>query len=149
MIIYKITNKGNGKVYIGKTKKTPEARWKQHYRDAENPLKRFRLHEDILKYGKDCFDIEIVDEAATDEEACEKEIRWIEKCSCIFPNGYNVSKGGRNGGNTKKVMNVTTGEVFDSISDAAKKYNKCNRSIAQVLNKPQWKCAGCHWITIT
>jgi predicted GIY-YIG superfamily endonuclease len=71
--IYKITNSVNGMIYIGKTKRDISIRWKQHCNDAKNPLKRFRIHDDILKYGADNFKCEIIDEAQTDEEACEKE----------------------------------------------------------------------------
>lgn len=35
--IYKITNKINGKIYIGKTLKTIEGRWKEHLKDYKRP----------------------------------------------------------------------------------------------------------------
>lgn len=146
--IYKITNSVNGMIYIGKTKRDISIRWKQHCNDAKNPLKRFRIHDDILKYGADNFKCEIIDEAQTDEEACEKEVFWINHYHCRFPEGYNVSKGGKNGGNLVKIKNETTGEVFDSMSEAARKYNRNIQAIHQALDKPHRTCAGCKWTTI-
>jgi group I intron endonuclease len=149
MNIYKITNEVTGMVYIGKTKHPIEHRWKQHCYDAKSTLQRFRLQEDILKYGKESFRIEKIDEANTDEEACEKEIYWIDFYKSRYPNGYNVSKGGKNGGHMRKVKNVETGEVFETMSDAVKKYNRRIRAIEQALDKPHRTCAGFHWVTIT
>jgi group I intron endonuclease len=148
MIIYKVTNNVNGMIYIGKTKRPLITRWKQHCSDAKKPMKRFRLHEDIINFGKDNFTIEKIDEATTDEEACEKEKYWIKQYKCIYPNGYNVSRGGKDGGHLKKVMNVTTGEVFETMTDAVKKYNRQIRALEQALDKPHRTCAGCHWVTI-
>jgi group I intron endonuclease len=64
MFIYKITNKINGKVYIGKTVRTVEQRWAQHLADAHrrsSPL----LHNAIRKYGSDAFNISILHEVST------------------------------------------------------------------------------------
>ena len=38
MIIYKITNKQNGKMYIGQTINSLEDRWKRHQSDALNNI---------------------------------------------------------------------------------------------------------------
>ncbi len=148
MVIYKITNNVNGMLYIGKTKRLITERWKQHCNDARNKSKCFRFQEDILKYGKENFTVEQIDEAETDEEACEKEIYWIKQYNSLYPNGYNVSKGGKNTGNMKKIMNTTTGEVFETMTDAARKYNRQIRAIEQALDKPNRTCAGCKWSTI-
>lgn len=148
MTIYKITNNVNGMIYIGKTKNSIIHRWKQHCASI-NTMNRFRLHEAIEEYGKENFSIEKIDEASTEQESCEKEIYWISFYDCIFPNGYNVSKGGKNGGHTRKIKNVETGEVFETMTSAAKRYNRCIRAIEQVLDKPHRTSAGYHWVSIT
>jgi len=146
MIIYKVTNNVNGTIYIGKTKNTIEQRWKQHC--SKSNLKKHRFYEAIQEFGKENFSIEIIDKATTDEEACEKEIYWISRYDCRYPNGYNVSKGGMNGGSYVRIKNETTGEVFESISEAARKYNRHIQAINQALDKPHRTSAGCKWVTI-
>ena len=49
--IYKITNKVNGKSYIGQTRNTVEFRWRQHYKAKDNKY----FHRAIQKYGKENF----------------------------------------------------------------------------------------------
>ena len=48
-IIYKITNKVNGKVYIGQTTKSLKKRWTEHV--YTNPTRKYLLHKAIQKYG--------------------------------------------------------------------------------------------------
>ena len=92
--IYKITNVLNGKMYIGKTSSTIEARWKEHREDATCKSKKHRpLYSAIQKYGADNFIIEQLEEIPNDEIACEREIFWIEYYGS-FKNGYNATKGG-------------------------------------------------------
>lgn len=145
MIIYKITNNINNKVYIGKTKNTLEKRWKQHCSKARRNRSNAEFQKAILEFGPESFRIEQIDVASTDEEACLKEIHWIEHFDCIYPKGYNVSKGGTNGGNYTRIKNVTTGEEFDSMLEASKKYNRHIQAIHQALDKPNRTCAGCKW----
>lgn len=91
MLVYKITNLINGKVYVGQTKGTVEKRWRYHNYDSS----RCRyLHNAIQKYGKDNFRIEQIDTASSQPELNEKEKYWIEFFDCISPKGYNLKSGG-------------------------------------------------------
>lgn len=147
MLIYKVTNKVNGKIYIGKTKGSVDARWKKHcYQayDKKRDYLKFKLQYAILEFGAENFTVEQIDCAATTEEANQKEMYWIKHYDSI-KNGYNTSPGGRNGGHYHKVMNVETGEVFNSIVEAAKAYGVSHGSIFQAVKNPTWKCRGFHW----
>lgn len=99
MIIYKITNKVNGKIYIGKTSKTAQYRFKRHVQEAvsKNKLGRnnFYFHKALVKYGRDNFSIDVLQECETAEEAAKLEIEYISKYhSQDHLIGYNLTKGG-------------------------------------------------------
>lgn len=91
--IYKITNKINGKIYIGKTLKTIEGRWKDHLKDYKRPrFERRPLYSAMKKYGVENFSIEEVEECSS-EILSEREIYWIDFYDS-FRSGYNATKGG-------------------------------------------------------
>lgn len=98
--IYKITNKVNGKVYIGQSVDISK-RWKDHVSNSYNEnSKSYMLpfHCAIRKYGKDSFDFEILEEITDKKQLDDREIFYIEKYnSCIYSkksNGYNCTTGG-------------------------------------------------------
>lgn len=146
MIIYKITNKINGKVYIGQTSSTIEKRWKKHQYDAygKRSWQIHKFQEAIKEFGADNFTVEQIDVAATKEEANAKEIYWIKQYNAT-EEGYNVSRGGKNSGRDCKVMNTCTGVVFNSMVEAAEVYGVTVESIRQAVKNPTWKCCGFHW----
>ena len=57
MIIYKITNKINGKVYIGQTIRSLEIRKRGHIQCAEQGMNR-HLYNAMRKYGIENFEFE-------------------------------------------------------------------------------------------
>lgn len=144
MIIYKVTNKINGKVYIGKTKRSLEARWKQHCRDVGSKHAHFKIQDAIKEFGADAFTVEQIDVAASTDEGNAKEMHWIKHYNSI-ENGYNTSPGGKNGGHYHKVMNVETGEVYNSMIEACKAMGVSHGAIAQAVKNPKWTCCGYHW----
>lgn len=105
MWVYKLTNKINGKIYIGKTTKTIEARWKRHVYKATTETKgrlNTRLSCAIRKYGPKNFTFTEIDRATTEEELSMKEKYWIKKEDCCNPSiGYNLTDDSV-GGNTYK-----------------------------------------------
>ena len=143
MIIYKITNKINGMMYIGQTSKSLEHRWKVHCHNVKSKHAHFKLQDAIAEFGAENFTIEQIDVAATKEEADEKEVYWI-KFYDATEKGYNTSLGGRNGGSRKKVMAVESGLVFNTIQEAAKHYGVSGSCISVVVDKNHLKSAGQH-----
>lgn len=86
--IYKITNKVNGKSYIGQTRYTIEFRWRQHIHKKDNTY----FHNAIKKYGVDNFIVEKLEECNI-EDLNEREIYYIAKYN-TFKDGYNLTIGG-------------------------------------------------------
>ena len=73
MLIYKITNKLNGKSYIGQTTVSIETRVKAHMRKSAC----HGIYRAIQKYGIENFTVEQIDTATTQEELNIKEEKWI------------------------------------------------------------------------
>lgn len=204
MIIYKATNKINGKVYIGQSHKSLEERMRRHKNDSTRQDSYF--YRAIRKYGWENFSWEIIDTAKTDEELNQKEIYWIQYYES-FDNkekGYNSTSGadhnykltqeecqkrsqrvsgeknpmygkpgtwlgkkfseehkkhlseslkgrktpwctGKNHWLAKAVINLNTGEIFDTIQEAADAYHVSRDSISKQINGQTKNCNGFKW----
>lgn len=202
MIIYKATNKINGKMYIGQTARTLDVRMAEHARHSNTPFDRA-----VQKYGMENFDVETIDTASSIDELNQKEIYWIKYYNTYGDNGYNACIGGENtkgyhhreeskakmseakrrmyiGENNPfygkrhseetckrfseqrtgrklspewkrhlsesssikvKVINIETGEIFNSIKEAADKYNIAPTHISRVCRGRRNKTGGYHW----
>lgn len=95
-IIYKLTNKVNNKIYIGFSSKSLEDRFKQHCYVANQPKNKsfFIIHKAIKKYGKNNFDKEVIYSSDNKKETLLKEDYYINYYNSLYPNGYNIVKGG-------------------------------------------------------
>lgn len=95
--IYKITNKINGKMYIGKTLfNNPVDRWKEHLQDYKRIKNEKRpLYSAMKKYGPENFDFEVLEETDNTEE---RERFYIEHYHTYVGDseckGYNATLGG-------------------------------------------------------
>ena len=91
--IYKIENKLNGKIYIGKTLKTIQERWKEHCHDFKRERCEKRpLYSAMNKYGIENFFIEEIEQCEANILS-EREKYWIEYYGS-FKYGYNATTGG-------------------------------------------------------
>ena len=89
--IYQITNDINGKIYIGKTERTIQERWREHCRDyLKRNYEKRPLYSAMKKYGIEHFHIELIEETDKPEE---REKFWIEQ-KRSFKTGYNATLGG-------------------------------------------------------
>lgn len=102
MLIYKITNAINNKVYVGQTIKDLKIRWSQHKsqtryvgQNCNRKICRY-LHTSMKKYGIENFFIEIIETCQNIGELNSKEVYWIKKLNSLAPNGYNLNYGGDN-----------------------------------------------------
>ena len=97
MIVYKVTNKNNGKIYIGQTQFSLHDRKLRHlYASSKNSQLRF--HKAIRKHGALAFDWEVIFETEDKSKLFEKEIELIaEHRSFEYMFGYNACAGGTGG----------------------------------------------------
>lgn len=95
MIIYKITNRVNDKIYIGKfVGSEPQTRWEVHCADARRGSALY-FHQAIRKYGSKAFLVEVLYLAETPEELNLMETFFIVlHQSNLRENGYNLTLGG-------------------------------------------------------
>ena len=105
--IYKMTNTTNGKHYIGQTrshrlnhdKYRPFGylgRFKDHIHEAHSNKKHNSryLNSALRKYGEECFTCELIHTCKV-SELNELEKQSISEYNSKFPNGYNLTDGGR------------------------------------------------------
>lgn len=91
-IVYKITNKINGKYYIGSTK-NERKRQMCHYEVYKSATKQNNeLHLDILKYGKENFEYEILYSSDDNVQISRIESKLIRENS-KDENMYNITLG--------------------------------------------------------
>ena len=88
--IYKVTNKINGKVYIGQSVDIGK-RWRQHMTAKDD----IYFHKAIQKYGVENFEWEVIEQCKK-KDLDEREIYWIEYYDS-FNKGYNCTRGGDGG----------------------------------------------------
>lgn len=142
MIIYKATNKENGKIYIGQTVQTLKER------NRHRTYGKTMFDNAYRKYGEDGFIWEIIDTATNISCLNRKESYWIETLKSTDREiGYNLQGGGFNAFKTeevkrkigdaqigeknhmygktgemsatsKKVINLETGEIYHGVAEA-------------------------------
>lgn len=114
MIIYRVTNKINGKIYIGQTRKPLTVRWSQHCSNAKkNRTKYSILANAIRKYGKENFFVEEIDGANDLTELNYREQHHIYMNNSVSPVGYNLVGGGQS-------VQTYSDETRKKMSDSAK-----------------------------
>jgi group I intron endonuclease len=93
MIIYKITNTINGKVYIGKTAREFLVRMDEHKRGMKKT--KYPLYSAMRKHGWDNFKWEVLAETNNEENLNELEIKYVAQFnSLVTQHGYNLTLGG-------------------------------------------------------
>lgn len=131
--IYVITNLITSTQYVGQSKDAIK-RFDAHLRATDGTL----LHQAILTYGRENFDIEILEKQI--ENFNEREQFWIEKLNTLYPNGYNMTKGGEGyphmNGELCYQAKLTSEEVKEII-DLLKNTNLIQQIIADKFNVTQ------------
>lgn len=118
MIVYKITNTVNNKVYIGQTVGTLKRRMTNH-KSAINSKrnKHTLLHMAFIEYGIENFNIEEIEKCNNIDELNNREIYWIKQYNSTNREfGYNFTRGGGDRGTTRGIP--LTEEHKRKIGDA-------------------------------
>ena len=124
--IYKITNKINGKSYIGQTIQDVKERFYQHCAaKCSQAVLNMTIHKAINKYGKSNFTIEIIEEVEY-TNLNDREKYWI-KYYDSYNNGYNSTKGGQDG--IKLFKNLDSESIIKEY-----KSGKSLREVSRVFN---------------
>lgn len=89
--VYLITNKTNGKGYVGYTSKGVEGRWRGHCNEKSTCS---ALRNAIKRHGRDAFDRTVLEWCRTAKEAKSRETVWIADLGTLAPDGYNLTDGG-------------------------------------------------------
>lgn len=124
MIIYKVTNLKNQKVYIGQSRNSLEHRKSQHYREANSSGRNNYFHRALNKYNKSDFIWEVLEEYNSLEKLNAAEIKYIAEYNSTNRDiGYNRKLGGEQGlccSSTKKLIGEHTKEVWKDPDKAAR-----------------------------
>lgn len=129
--IYQITNKMNGKIYIGKTEFSIEKRFKEHCKDAFKKIAEKRpLYSAMRKYGIENFEISLIEETDCPEE---REIYWIEQ-KRSFKNGYNATVGGDGRKYIDYDLVISEYQILQNMTAVANKLNISVDSVRNILN---------------
>lgn len=144
-IIYKHTNKINGKCYIGQTCQDPKNRWRKGntYKWEKSNL----FGQAIEEFGWDNFTHEIIhDDIKTQEDADRWEQYYIAHYKSWIGfgdecNGYNRNFYAK----SRKVKCIETGEIFNSVRSAARKIGAYSRNISKVCKGNGTMVKGYHF----
>ena len=124
--IYKITNKVNGKSYIGQTIQNVKERFYQHCATkCSQAILNMVIHKAITKYGKSNFTIEVIEEVES-ANLNDRERYWIRYYDS-YNNGYNSTEGGQDG--IKLFKNLDTESIVREY-----KSGKSLREIGRLFN---------------
>jgi group I intron endonuclease len=96
-IVYLLTNKNNGRRYVGKTGRSLDIRWQGHVGSARRSDSDMLVCRAILKHGSDAFERSIVEECNS-AQLGSRETYWIHELKThVSQGGYNLTYGGDGG----------------------------------------------------
>ncbi|KFZ26296.1 MAG: GIY-YIG catalytic domain protein [Candidatus Izimaplasma bacterium HR2] len=145
MIIYKATNKVNGKSYIGQTVYSLGGRQLKHYSRVRNGSQLY-FHNALRKYDREDFIWEILEYCKSQEELNEKEKMFIQEYNSYWTeNGYNLSFGGDGNGGLHGEINGMYGKKH--TEETLKKIRDTRKGQFAGDKNPAAKHAGRYLIT--
>lgn len=147
-IIYKATNITNGKFYIGRCSSSLKVREYKHWWYATKKQSNSPFPNALRKYGRSSFTWEVIEEC-DNSIVGQREIFWIKEMNPP----YNATLGGDGGrlgkpcpehvkeaarkARQRKVKNKKTGQIYNSLTEAAKDTGKFIESICHSCKNPK------------
>lgn len=125
--IYKITNKINGKCYIGQSRNI-ENRLNRHRTAGFNPNDKcynYPLYRAIRKYGLENFSFEVIEECLI-EQLTNKELYWISHFNSI-DNGYNQTSRYQPSAHYVKLSDETLDELTSDLMNTTIMYDQLSK----------------------
>ena len=144
-LIYKATHKVSGKVYIGITKDKLKKRIKDHLIKAKVGTGH-DFHRELAKAGLNSFVWEVIDVAISNNEAAEKERKYIYE----YARNVGCYNSDRGGGIKKNIyqFEIITGSllyIFPDLESAAKAVNVDRKTISKACLGEIKNCVGFYW----
>lgn len=141
--IYLISNDINNKLYVGQTTQSLDRRFANHCCNSSNRGQNMYIKRAILKYGKEHFKIELIEECSI-KWLNARETYWIEYFDS-YNNGYNLTIGGDNSSRnfTRSLEDTIDIEEFKSFiinnfptaKQVEKKFKICHSSIYNLIKR--------------
>ena len=142
--VYLITNRVNGKRYVGITCRGYQERFKEHIYEALNGSTTI-LHNAIRKYGVDNFDLMLLESDIPDELISKREQHYIALYNTFYSSGigYNMTEGG-GGMSGYKHTEDAKHKISESLQGHQFPQSR-NKKIQEAMTgrdyKPEWRAA--------
>jgi hypothetical protein len=117
-----IRNKLNNKKYVGITSRAPYIRFNEHLSGQQT-----LVGIDMNKFGKENFELIILETNIPDNEKDEKERYYISSNNSLYPNGYNKSTGGVKGKDLNEISRSILSESSKGVNNS-----RCHSYINQI-----------------
>jgi len=123
MWLYMLTNKINGKRYIGTSVNPISHRISRHVYAAKCGRKDMAISSAIRKYGIENFQISELGQSADYASLMNMEVEAIKSNGTIFPSGYNLAPGGEG---LRRPCSETTKKLISEKAKGRKPWNLGN-----------------------
>ena len=142
--VYLITNRVNGKRYVGVTCRGYLERFKEHVNSAMSGSTTI-LHSAIRKYGVNNFDVMLLESDVSDDDVSQREKHYIQLYNTFYTSGigYNMTEGGggvagyKHTSSTKQKISASlSGHVFPKGRN-----KKIQAAMTGREYKPEWRKA--------
>jgi group I intron endonuclease len=148
MLIYKITNDINDRIYIGQTTLSLKERIYNYRKEYKHDKRHRPILDAMRKYGIEHFNFKIVgDNISSMEELDEKEKFYIKKYkSLCSENGYNIELGGNGRGKhseetKRKISEAQKGKLNHMWSKTGKQ-NSTSHPIIELTTDKTYESAN-------